>query len=111
MTNFNATGDDRYTFGEAMNDLHWIPPSNVNDRTEGEYIDEFNGLTLEPIRRLNEEEVKLHIVEVDRMSENGNPIIELYGTQTYALDRGEPGERYLAQDLGTRFMAISKVIE
>lgn len=39
---------------------------------------------------------------VDRVSQNGNPVVELDAGGHLTLDRGEPGERYLIERSGTQ---------
>lgn len=113
VAEFNEADGGEYSLEQLESDLDWILPQSLVEMDEtltNEYT-EYNGLKLDPIRavgRVSEED--LRIVEVDRISNNGNPVVESDGDPCI-LDRGEPGEQYLAEKReGNIWRAISKVI-
>jgi hypothetical protein len=73
---------------------------------------EYNGKKLEPIREPDMvESSKLSIVEVDRRSNSGNPVVERHGN-TLILDQGVKGEKYLIEKIKPqRGRVISRVLQ
>jgi len=103
-----------YSIQDIERDLKWVLPKlpvKIDERLTTEYT-HYDGFDLEPIRTVyNTIGAHLQIVEVDRISKNRNPVIEINGAP-HILDRGKPGERYLAEEIDSnRWRVVSKVIQ
>ena len=106
--------NSEYNIQDIERDLKWVLPKvpvKIDERLTAEYT-HYDGFDLEPIRTVyNIIGAHLQIVEVDRISKNRNPVIEINGAP-HILDRGKPGERYLAEEIDSnRWRVVSKVIQ
>lgn len=101
-----------YSHEELEADLMWILPEDPVERNEDlTRITEYEGYDLCPIRavkKFNEKDVA--IVEVDRISNSGNPVAET-SSPPQLLNGGDPGEKYLVEKTGNRWKLISEVID
>jgi hypothetical protein len=72
-------------------------PSNMATSTA---ITEYQGEQLEVVREPDHlDRTDLLAVEVDRISNSGNPVVQV-GSGHMILDQGEEGERYLVEKIG-----------
>lgn len=114
VVEFEASPDGEYGVKELERDMTWVlPPSAVGmDETLTTEYTHYDGFELEPIRAVRDaSEDHLEIVEVDRISQSQNPVIEPDG-DPQILDQGNPGERYLAERAdGNMWRVVSKVID
>lgn len=114
VVEFEASPDGDYGVRELERDREWVlPPSPVGiDETLTTEYTHYDGFELEPIRAVRDtSEDQLQIVEVDRISQSQNPVIELDG-DPQILDQGKPGNRYLAKKVdGNTWRVVSEVVE
>ncbi len=113
IVGFAPAESNSYDKKDLEEDLKWILSIKpVDTNPDFTTMTEYNGIELEPIRRIrNKQNIDMQIVEVDRISNAGNPIVEV-GDTHYLLDRGEPGERYLVEvTQQNRWKALSKVVD
>ncbi len=85
--------------------------AEINQGDEG--IHRYGTIELEPIKDPESvENSKLIIAEVDRISQSGNPIVELVGRgDRIRLDQGEPGKKYLVECVNDqKARVISRVV-
>lgn len=111
---FEASPDGEYGVPELERDLEWVLPTSAVDIDETlstEYT-HYDGFELEPIRAVRDDsEDLLQIVEVDRISNSQNAVIEPDGAPEI-LDQGKPGERFLAMKRhDSSWIAVSRVVE
>jgi hypothetical protein len=114
VVEFEASPDGEYGVRELERDMEWVLPPSAVDMDEilaTEYT-HYDGFELEPIRAVRDSSKdQLKIVEVDRISQRQNPVIEPDGDPEI-LDQGKPGERYLAEKVnGNTWRVVSKVVD
>ncbi|MFC7070591.1 hypothetical protein ACFQL9_13135 [Halobaculum lipolyticum] len=109
---FTPADDGRYTEHDLQDDLVWLLPTGAIDLKDiiGKSVTSFRDRTLKPLQGLLDTPTsKLQLVEVDRISNAGNPIVETPQGHRL-LDIGTPGELYLAEELDGAKMRDSKLV-
>ncbi|WP_049998786.1 hypothetical protein [Halococcus sediminicola] len=126
---FTPTDNGQYDREEFRRDLTWILPRDpvkldepvqddladkdhlVYDTDESTII-EYRGKKATPCKRVSRySEHHFRSVEVVRISNNGNPVINI-GTAEALLDEGEPGHEYVAEkQSGYEWRAISEITQ
>lgn len=122
VVKFTEAGSGKYGLQDIENDLDWILPPNPVELNEVKYNENahleysafthYEGRELQPIRNVQKRgDISVQIAKVDRISNDGNPVIEV-DNSPYILDQGQPGEEYLVENTGTpRWKVVSKVIQ
>lgn len=101
-----------FRFEDFKQDLAWILPERASEPWDDSFVevDTYKGRPVKPIRAVSQEDSDhLDEVEILRISKSGNPVFE-HRDQEFILDRGNPGDRYLARNTDqVRWQAISKL--
>jgi hypothetical protein len=98
VTEFENETHGAYFVHDLYDDLGWILPPNPS-KLPDKYRDDMSTYKIG----------KVQVVKVDRISGRGNSVIEV-NNRTLLLDRGVPGERFLAiPTRGDRWKAVAKL--